>query len=272
MVSQNFPQFHKDTATELTSKKDRVRHLIAGGHWLTDGEYKESILRSIISCKLPFSVAACNGFACLNHSSNNNDTDQSSGQLDIVLRDREIAPLLEIGDTVFVIPQAIKGIIEVKTNLPGNKLGIRHVIQKLSANVKFIRENGGSNCLAGLFIYDENTSSETPHNLLKTLQFVCEGDINRVINYVSYGKRWFVRFWSVSEREAGVPYSSDTQAWHLYDLHNLAQAYFINNFVFSLSPSINSQFQSAYFPLVGGKSSYRKSYIKLNNSAIRSFS
>ena len=152
MVSHDFTQFHRNIATELTSKKDRVRHLIAGSHWLTDGEYKESILRSIINCKLPFSVAACSGFACLNHSSNNNVADQSSGQLDIVLRDREIAPLLEIDNTVFVIPQAIKGIIEVKTKLPNstsldNKQGIMHVINKLSNNVKFIRENGGSNCL-----------------------------------------------------------------------------------------------------------------------------
>lgn len=279
MVRPDFTKFHSTIADELTVKKNRVRNLIGGSHWLTDGEYKESILREIIRGRLSDTVVACKGFACLENSSNNNAASQSSGQLDIVLRDSLMGTLMKTEDTVFVLPQAVKGIIEVKTKLnnsrkASNKQGLLHAIQKLSNDIKFIRENGGRDCLAGLFIYDENTSEEFPHRLLKTLQMVCKGDNNRVINYVSYGARWFVRFWTTSEREKGVPYSADTQAWHLYKLDKLAQAYFINNFAVSLSPiPIWEQSQSSFFPLDDeGKAYYRSHYITLDNNDIKSFS
>ena len=43
-------------SNELSSLKNRVRNFIQGEHWLTDGEWKESVLRSFLRRNLPKSV------------------------------------------------------------------------------------------------------------------------------------------------------------------------------------------------------------------------
>src|SRR5579872_2090540 len=42
---------------EMMGLRDRVRNFIKGQHWLTDGEWKESVLRSILRRNLPSHLA-----------------------------------------------------------------------------------------------------------------------------------------------------------------------------------------------------------------------
>jgi hypothetical protein len=42
--------------------QDRVRHMISGQHWATDGAWKESVLRALISRTLPLSFSVASAF------------------------------------------------------------------------------------------------------------------------------------------------------------------------------------------------------------------
>jgi len=55
-------KYFESLSTELSSLKDRVRYIIDDKHWLTDGEWKESVLRSILRRHLPSSVCVGSGF------------------------------------------------------------------------------------------------------------------------------------------------------------------------------------------------------------------
>lgn len=58
----NVAQHFRSITSELESLKDRVRNFIANQHWLTDGEWKESVLRTVIAQRLPDTVKIGRGF------------------------------------------------------------------------------------------------------------------------------------------------------------------------------------------------------------------
>jgi hypothetical protein len=58
----NMIEYHKSLNRELQALKDRVRNLMDDPHWLTDGEWKETVLRSVLRKHLPHSVQVGRGF------------------------------------------------------------------------------------------------------------------------------------------------------------------------------------------------------------------
>jgi len=147
------------------------------------------------------------------------------------------------------------------------KQGIKSVLQTLSNDVKLIRENliNNQECWAGLFVYNEGTLQQ--EDILKALQEVSKNDVNGAVNCVSVGNHMFFRFW-----EEGYPKSEDNSPiWHSYEIHSLSMAYFIGNIVAFLSPIFTEMASDALFPIEGTKENKRKSFIKLDNSEVRSF-
>ena len=52
----NVQSYFKSLSEELHSLKDRVRNLMDTPHWLTDGEWKESVIRYFLKRNLPRTV------------------------------------------------------------------------------------------------------------------------------------------------------------------------------------------------------------------------
>ena len=55
-------KYFESLTDEILALKNRVRNFIHDSHWLTDGEWKESVLRSIIARSLPSSAKIGRGF------------------------------------------------------------------------------------------------------------------------------------------------------------------------------------------------------------------
>lgn len=92
-------------ADELTSYSERIRHLIR--HTSSVGTYRENLLQSLLRKHLPERYHVATGFiyGC-------------DRQIDVVIYDRiDYAPIFREGDLVVVPPEAVRAIIEVKTNL-----------------------------------------------------------------------------------------------------------------------------------------------------------
>jgi hypothetical protein len=98
-------------AAESTARVDRVRHLIGDRHWLSAGEWHESIVRSLLRAHLPERFEVSTGFVRWHE-------DIVSRQLDVLVWDRlRTAPLLRDGEFVILPADGVVAVLEVKTTL-----------------------------------------------------------------------------------------------------------------------------------------------------------
>jgi hypothetical protein len=86
----NIRQYHESVTSELDAVRNRIRNLVT--HWLTDGEWKEAALRTVLRRHLPSSVAVGRGFIV--------GRDHSSTQIDLFVLRPEKPTLFRDGELV----------------------------------------------------------------------------------------------------------------------------------------------------------------------------
>lgn len=246
-MDRNFEEYHKSIGAEMNSIQDRIRNLIGGSHWPTDGGYKETIVRKTLRNHLPASVSVGHGFICY--------PEGNSHQIDILLIRTDKPRIFQDGELSIVTADAVEAIIEVKTRQHHTQL--QETLGKLSEDVKKIRENGSPNCKAGLFVHNGGNRPEQYTKVLGGLADAAKEDKKRVVNWVAHGNDSFYRFWEKSQF-----YSPQSKgAWHAYNLKGLAQAYFVSNVIWGLSGSSETQNSKfAWFPLTEGKEIHLKGH------------
>lgn len=257
-IRQDFLQYHKSIGQELKNSEDRIRNLIGGSHWLTDGEHKENILRKVISDFAPEIFKIGSGFVCYPADGTN------SHQIDILVTSKMTPTLYKSGDIHFVTPECVNAIIEVKTKLT-NGQNIDGVIEKLAQDISKIRRSQ-PNCWAGLFIY--KTASLNEEHVLSSLQRVVGNDHTKIINCVAIGENKFIRYWENGHSQSGL---GNEPVWHAYDLRDLAHPYLISNLVSHLSPRYEEESAEAWFPISGGKEIHKTKFAFLTDTNVRSF-
>jgi hypothetical protein len=153
-VIRDYGKYHHALTTELHAMQDLIRHLIGGSHWATDGEHKEAILRKALRSRLPDSIKVGKGFAC--NPAGETGREQTT-QIDILLTHADRPVLFRDNELVIVTPEAVAGIIEVKTNC--KPYDLLETINKLADNIELVRHcrpNSNSShegTWAGLFVY-----------------------------------------------------------------------------------------------------------------------
>lgn len=201
---------------ELHALKNRIRNFIGNAHWLSDGEWKESILRSILRRYLPTNIGVGNGFIITNEG--------PSTQIDILIYDSTKPILFKDGDFILVTPDATLGVIEVKTRLSSDKF--REALQKIDVIAKLHRRQPHRSLpFYGLFVYDD-----APFNndfCLETLKSIFSGFAVSPIDILTLGDSRFVRFWYCDPQDNSTPVNK----WHLYEIKNKAPAYFLHNVI-----------------------------------------
>ncbi|GBE33489.1 hypothetical protein BMS3Bbin05_02430 [bacterium BMS3Bbin05] len=234
--------YFKDLTKELEALKNRVRHYIHDVHWVSDGEWKESVLRTVLKRHLPSNVGVGRGFIV--------KAEQSSTQIDILLYDNTKPILFRDGDFVIVTADSVKGVIEVKTKLRRID-SLRDAINSVSRIAEFVSPsiNYGKNLFYGVFSYEK--PGFAAHRVLNIIQECVGGNTRRVINSASFGKDYFVRYWP------SPPNSLFTQGhymWHAYHLKNKAPAYFIHNVIDHLFPEWTGENNDVWYPETGKES------------------
>lgn len=159
----NLPGFHQTLAEEFLVTRDRVDHLT--DHRGTKGGFKESVLRTILRRFLPTSLTLGTGFIV-------DEANQSSSQIDILIVDSNYPTLFKDGDLMIVTPNAVRGIIEVKTGQEGPKK-IAETIEKLSTCRQLCDGSTKRGYIfTGLFVYDRVANAE--RNLLSATRKVAK--------------------------------------------------------------------------------------------------
>ena len=241
-------KYFESLSLELESMKDRVRYLIHDQHWLTDGEWKESVLRSVLRRHLPASVEVGSGFVVGPNS--------SSGQIDILIYDAAKPVLFRDGDLVFLASDAVKAIIEVKSKIQ-SKSHLKESLSKLANKSQYLFENTPGTQFethppfVGLFAYEWGVQNN--NSILEAVKEAATEDstINpqtRVVNHIALGSEFFIRYWKTAPTsDRGVNYCS----WHSYKLKNKAYGYFIHNVVDSVCTDSVDMNPTLWFPESG---------------------
>lgn len=221
---------------EFESLKDRVRNFIEDAHWLTHGEWRESVLRSFLARHLPDSIGVGRGFVLTANG--------PSSQCDIILYKKSAPTLFKEGELLFLTPEAVLGIIEVKSR--ANPTVLREVLAKFSA----IGEKLGSDrhhCFFAVFSYAAEFSSETA--ILDALRDACDHE-TKIVDFLCLGCSTFVKWWKHSPDHGEQPY----ERWHAYHLERMAAGYFIANVVDFICPESVRQNSWLWFPEEGKES------------------
>lgn len=258
-------KFQKSITLELETLKNRVRNIIDDRHWLSDGEFKEAILRNVLKRNLPSNLSIGAGFVI------NSQTMRMTTQIDLIIYENEYPPLFLEGDFIITESTGVKGIIEVKTKLGNTQ--IREAVQKLNNNVDVINGYSSKSKLkfTGLFCYEyegfspnEESSPTEIEYLVSRAKQKLESEIidnalkasNGRVNHLSLGKDFFIKFW---KRDCHI-HNKPTERfdfYNLYHLPDLGYSYFISN-VYELCSTVSLFGRQWFsFPIDGGKESYR---------------
>ena len=253
MHQPDYAAFHRSVSLELYSVKDRIRNLVR--HWGTDGESKEVALRSVLRRHLPESVIVGRGFIVT--------PDASSTQIDRLIVDASKPTLFKDGDLLIVTPDAVRGVIEVKTELRTRGL-VADALKKLSEIEDMCRAATGKDSVwTGLFIF--NGGNDMAPRLLGGLSDA-HAETRRKVNCISAGKDIFVRYW---DRGADVNSPERGAVWHAYSLVEMAPSYFMGNLIDSIGSVDNSTAGFAWFPMLGGKERHLTHYLPLGEQNAR---
>lgn len=115
-----FSKFLSSNSKELLLKSSRLDELIGRDHWLSVGNYKESILRNLLSSTLPQKYEVSTGFIL---TADSEGKILKSKQIDIIIWDStNYAPIFRDGEFVIVPPEACLAVVEVKGKLTRQKL------------------------------------------------------------------------------------------------------------------------------------------------------
>lgn len=232
--------YHQSILGELNSLKDRIRNLMDEPNWLTDGEWKESVLRSVLRRHLPDNIHIGRGFVFT--------PARCSSQIDILIYDASCPVVFRDGDLVFVTPDAVKAIIEVKSR--ATNAIVSESVEKLVNNLDLVFNAiltapgmpRQPNCYGGIFAYESSIADDQA--VLRILMENAHESPLRVVSHMSLGPSSFFRFW-----ESDPEGKNETFKWHSYQLDNLSPAYFISNLISSLAPDSVWLNQHTWFPL-----------------------
>jgi hypothetical protein len=232
----NTGQYFQALSGEVKSLQNRVRNFIDGSHWLTDGEWKESVLRSMLRRHLPKSVEVGRGFIV--------SATGNSGQIDVLIYSSDTPVLFRDGDLVFVTPDAVLGVIEVKSNI-ASPASLRKALRQLARNARFAARKKWNEKFFGLFAYDATIQMEAALDLVAT---AAGGNPSIVADLVCLGDRDFIR-WSKADPHNVL---SSLGIWRGYQrLEGKAIGYFLHNAIQLLAPKSVGENVDVWFPIEG---------------------
>jgi hypothetical protein len=234
------PEYFKSLTLELKALKNRVRQFIENRHWLTDGEWKEGVLRNILRRNLPDSVGVGRGFIIT-------DTG-SSGQIDILIYDKSKPVLFRDGDLVFITPDAVEGVIEVKSSIDTSifREACERLIKISELILRHSPRNRTYNKFFSIFSYESRVRKDSKYlDILSELS----DKPNRLVHFCCLSSSKFIRFWFNNPQTPGQ--KTKYEYWHSYKLKDMAYGYFLHNVVEAICPQSVKKNESLWYPING---------------------
>jgi len=256
--------YQKSITLELEIVKNRVRDLIGSASWGEEGRYKESILTKAINSQLPQHISTGTGFIMKKIEEPDNHEEPYkiilSKQHDIILYDNRIPLIMKYGDFIIAIPNGVKGVIEVKSNLTPAKF--RDAFKFLEGSLENLLDNY-NNKFIGIFSFDFRNGdgqicNVLNRNIIKTLR-----SSKGIVNHISLGENFFIRYWKQHQGvDLDPPLVVDNDFYNIYEIDDLSYSYFISNILHRTCENIEERYWHS-FPIIKTKEQYRRKTIEL---------
>ena len=230
------PSYFKSLSAELEALKNRVRQFIDDRHWLTDGEWKEGVLKSFLRRSLPKTVDLGRGFIV---------TDAGvSRQIDVLIFDTSTPILFRDGDLVFVTPDAVEGVIEVKSSI--NPTIFHDACERLIENAELVLSRSPRHRTYHKFfsIFSFENQVQDDHRYLEVLRDLSNAP-NRLLHFCCLGQDTFIRYWEIDPANPRRLYNQ----WHSYSLPAMAPGYFLHNVIEAICPHSVNENETLWYPL-----------------------
>jgi hypothetical protein len=227
-------RYLRSLGQEVMSLQQRVRYILADAHWQTDGEWKESVVRQVLRRYLPTAVHVSRGFVVT--------SDVASTQIDILLHDASKPVLFKDGDLVFVTPDAVLGLIEIKARVGRSKF--REALDKLCLNAELVRLHPNTRAFVAFFAFE--LEGDFSASWLVDVANAAP-TWNHRLNFAAIGDSGFIRYWDEDPANPNRSYES----WHAYALPGLAASYFVHNAVDAVSPNSVLRNNDVWYPRAG---------------------
>ena len=247
LLMRDLEKYYKSISKELYVIKDRVRNLIGNANWGEEGRYKEAILSNVIKRFLPTKFSVGTGFIVTRS--------WISKQIDLIIYDNTYPLLFSEGTFIITIPESVKAIIEVKTNLENRSL--KNTLIKINENTKRTDKAKvmHSGLFNGIFSYDGYTKFERCTETLDKI--FCEPDCQKNIFNIDFDsqvpdssvKDQIVNHISFNENLL-LKYSEDytEKKYTLYQIPDLSFTYFILNIIQEIGIPFIPKEQSIWIP------------------------
>jgi hypothetical protein len=231
--------YFESLGLELASLKQRVRYIIADAHWQTDGEWKESVIRQVLRRHLPATAIVGRGFVVTGES--------ATSQLDVLVHDASKPVVFKDSDLAFVTPDAVFGIVEVKTRIGPADFGV--AAGRLARNIDLIRRHPNTRAFAALFAFEDDGADSAAY-----LEAAARAAAswNERLDFAAIGDSKFLKYWNLDPETDRRMY----QTWHSYRMPGLAPGYFVHNVIDCVSPESVFPNNKVWFPQ-DGKEQYQ---------------
>jgi hypothetical protein len=229
----NTTQYFLSLSQELRGLQNRVRNFIEDAHWQTDGEWKESVLRSFLRRNLPKTVEIGRGFMVSSRG--------CSSQIDVLIYDAAKPVLFHDGDLVFITPDALCGMIEVKSSL--NKALLAEAVKKVAKNIPLIT-TGRAHRLVAIFAYESSVATD---DALEILCSTAGGNADQVIDLVCLGDSHIIHWWY--DKSGKI-----LKKWFSYKPQKIASGYFLHDIIQFINPQSVEENAAIWFPPDGRES------------------
>jgi hypothetical protein len=135
----NLAEFHSASTVSILPKADQVRNIIGDAHWLSDGTYKESLIRKALRETLPSSVQVGHGFIV--SPPIGDDEILVSKQIDCLVYSSQImAPIFQDEDFVIILSTEAIASIEVKSKWSYLGTEIKEALENLNESYSLCKQ------------------------------------------------------------------------------------------------------------------------------------
>lgn len=173
-MEDNISKFFSSHSHELKSKMDRLDFLIGRDHWLSVGNYKEELLRSLLRQLLPKKYEVSTGFIL---ALDEQGKEIKSKQQDVMIwNSNAYAAIFRDGDFAIIPPEACKAVIEVKSTMTSEKL--KKAMSASDGIVDFMRTPYIQNLDIAKYIFAYSNSLPFPKGYFDAIYEFYENDID----------------------------------------------------------------------------------------------
>lgn len=249
-VERDLPSYFQSYSDELDVIQNRVRNIIGGTHWASDGTHKEIILQDVIKRFIPEQFAVSSGFIV------NDQGTESSKQIDILIYDKH-SPVFFRSSNFIIIPRRyVKSVIEVKTSI-SSAAKLRSALENLYSAQRII-DAYSDDVYFGIFSFGYKKFNEKGAKVVSNEIWQIVSDFYKSRAYEEQiepeliAKKYMITTVCINKMLYGLNWNQSYEinpSFKFYDTRNQSFNYFVSNLLNTIDENTINSSKKLWYPV-----------------------